>query len=213
MTGDSQADDSIQTGCCYGMPQIRHRPCYPNLPHDGIADRNKDRVANCRKYYEQYSQKRLTGGIMVCWCTHSVCYGFHCIPVGEGRNDVFSALVTRWPVAPKRIIYDFACALGPYCMTREPRFFAETQFLIDDFHAPGHTKCSKSAFLKSYSGVDAKLTKINSSAAECGNSGLSKIRKAVSYMRQGQAILFSWVFLSIWNRQQIRRLLERQAKA
>lgn len=32
------------------------------------------------------------------------------------------ALITRWPTAPERVIYDFACALGPYCMTREPQF-------------------------------------------------------------------------------------------
>lgn len=193
------------------MPQIRQRPQYPYLPFDGKADINKEQ-ANCRKFYETYSQKRQTGGIMACWCTHSICYGFHIIPVGEGRNDVFSALITRWPKAPERVVYDFACALGPYCWTREPDFFADTQFVIDGFHAGGHVKCSPAAFLKTYSEVDSSLSSINTSAAECGNSGLARIRKPVSYMTQEHAIIYSWVFISIWNRCQLLKLEGRKKR-
>ncbi|KAE9385145.1 hypothetical protein BT96DRAFT_960793 [Gymnopus androsaceus JB14] len=181
-------------GRLYEWEKIRERPHYPHLPHDGKAD------------------KRLTGGMMACWCTHSICYGFHCIPVGEGWNDVFSAMITRWPKAPKRVIYDFACALGPYCWTREPQFFADTQFLIDGFHAAGHKKCSTAAFLKTYSEVDASLALLKTSAAECGNSGMARIRKSVSYMLQGHAILYTWVFISIWNRRQIQKLAHRQER-
>lgn len=187
------------------MPAIRRRPRYPKLKHDQVNEGSK-RGATCSKFYGQYGQQRLTGGIMCVWCTHSVCYGFHCIPQGEGRNDVFSAIITRWPEAPKRVIYDFACALGPYCMTREPNFFAKTQFVIDDFHASGHTKCSPAAFLKSYAQVDPRLARINTSAAECGNGGISRIRKGVSYMGQKRAIMFTQVFISIWNRVMIRKL-------
>ncbi|KAK7016274.1 hypothetical protein R3P38DRAFT_3361401, partial [Favolaschia claudopus] len=174
----------METGCCYGLPKIRDRPRYPKLKHDINNDVGGKRGAKCSKFYSQYGERRLTGGIMCVWCTHSICYGFHCIPKGEGRNDVFSALVTRWETAPKRVIYDFACALGPYCMTREPEFFANTQFLIDDFHSVGHTKCSPAAFLKTHCNVDTRLSYINSSAGECGNSGLGRIRKSVSYMSQ-----------------------------
>lgn len=196
----------LQTGCCYGLPKIRERPKYPGLKHDTRADVGGKRGAKCSKFYSQYGEKRLTGGIMCVWCTHSICYGFHCIPKGEGRNDVFSALITRWEKAPKRVVYDFACALGPYCMTREPVFFAGTQFVIDDFHAMGHSKCAPAAFLKTYCEVDPRLGRINSSAGECGNSGISRIRKSVSYMSQERAILYTKVFLSIWNRQHIRSL-------
>ncbi|KAJ7212387.1 hypothetical protein B0H12DRAFT_1033226, partial [Mycena haematopus] len=194
-----------ETGCCYSMPKLRERPVYPKLKHDTRPDPggNLKRGAKCSKFYSQYGEKRLTGGIMCAWCTHSICYGFHCIPRGEGRNDVFSALVTRWERPPKRVIYDFACALGPYCMTREPEFFAGTQFLIDDFHAAGHTKCAPAAFLKTYCAIDARLRHINSSAGECGNSGIARIRKSVSYMSQDRAIVYTKVFLSIWNRQRI----------
>jgi hypothetical protein len=197
----------FQTGCCYSLPQIRVQPSYPFLSHDAKPELNGTRGQKCAKYYSKYGEQRLTGGMMCVWCTHSICYGFHFIPKGEGRNDVFSALITRWEKPPKRVIYDFACALGPYCMTREPDFFADTQFLIDTFHAQGHTKCTNAAFLTNYCQVDPRLSYINSSAAECGNSGLARIRKSISYMSQDHAIIYAKTFLSVWNRLQIRKLL------
>jgi hypothetical protein len=115
-------------------------------------------------------------------------------------------LLTRWPKAPKTVVYDFACALEPYCMTREPDFFADTLFAIDSFHAKGHTKCAPAAFLSTYANVDPRLACINSSAAECGNGGLNRIRKSVSYMSQDRAIIYMKVFLSVWNRLRVRKM-------
>ncbi|KAJ3846330.1 hypothetical protein EV368DRAFT_52947 [Lentinula lateritia] len=205
-TTTNKKDSWETTGCCYGMPQIRKRPKYPGIVNDGQVDVNKDRGRTCSKYYESYGKRKLTGGIMVCWCTHSICYGFHCIPESEGRNDVFSAMITHWEKAPKRVIYDFACSLGPYCMTREPEFFADTKFMVDGFHAYGHMRCSSASFVKSYMDVDSMMAGLNSSAAECGNNGIRRIRKSVSYMTQIHAIIYTWVFLSIWNRIKIKKM-------
>ncbi|KAL0563841.1 hypothetical protein V5O48_018219, partial [Marasmius crinis-equi] len=126
-------EDWRKTGTCYSFPKIREHPTYPGLSGDGTADKlNKaEWGGKCTKYYSTYGEKRLTGGIMAVWCTHSVCYGSHCIPKAEGRNDVFSAMYTRLPKAPQRVVYDFACALGPYFMARKPEFFKHTQFFID----------------------------------------------------------------------------------
>lgn len=203
-----------QTGSFYSLPVRRHRPTYPKIRGDGQKDQKAQREElkgeGCRKYYEQYVQRGLTGGIMVCWCTHSICYGFHCIPASEGRDDVFSALITRWPQAPKRVIYDYACALGPYCMLREPQFFANTFFNVDHFHAAGHVKCSPATSFSEYVNVDPTLAHTNSSAAECANSGLKRIRKSTSYMTQERAIIYTKIFLSIWNRgKKLRMLRER----
>lgn len=92
-------------------------------------------------------------------------------------------------------------------MVREPEFFADTLFVIDAFHSKGHTKCSPAAFLTTYANVDPRLAHVNSSAAECGNGGLNRIRKSVSYMAQDRAIAYTRVFLCIWNRLQTRRIL------
>lgn len=190
------------------MPEIRARPSYPGIPHEnGLDQGGTDAIEPdvCKKYYSTYSKNRLTGGLMCVWCSHSVCYGFHCIPASEGRNDVFSAIYTRWEKAPRVIIYDFACALQPYCMTREADFFKETLFVIDHFHATEH-KCSEACFLAPYCDNNPELARANSSAAECGNSGLTKIRKSVGYMRQDRAIMYVRVFIAIWNRKQIRKM-------
>jgi hypothetical protein len=92
-------------------------------------------------------------------------------------------------------------------MTREPDFFADTLFVVDSFHAKGHSKCSPAAFLSTYANVDPRLAHINPSAAECGNGGLHRIRKSVSYMSQAHAILYTKVFLSVWDRLRIRKLM------
>ncbi|KAG6827240.1 hypothetical protein H0H92_012650 [Tricholoma furcatifolium] len=194
-----------QSGSYYNMPQIRHRPVYPNIRDDNRAELSGKRSAHCSKFYARYSQQRMSGGILAAWCTHSICYGFHSIPSGEGRNDVFSALITHWENAPKIIVYDFACALGPYCLAREPEFFADTLFVVDDFHSDGHT-CSEATTLKAYCEVDPRLSRINSSAAECGNGGLARIKKSVSYMTQDRAIIYTKIFISMWNRMKLKRM-------
>ena len=196
-----------ETGTCYSQPQIHLRPVYPNLKYEQQKRDSGAHGGKCSKYYNEYGKRTLTGGIMGAWCTHVICYGFHCIPRSEGRDDVFSAMVTRWPKAPKHVIYDFACALGPYCMLREPEFFADTKFLIDNFHTANHTKCDRAWFLSSYSALDPHLAKVNSSAAECGNSGLDWIRKSISYMSQNRAILYMKIFISVWNRRKLRKQL------
>ncbi|KAF6747772.1 hypothetical protein DFP72DRAFT_821322 [Ephemerocybe angulata] len=79
----------IKTGCYYSMPIVRHRPVYSNLDWERRRkEATGQRGDRCGKYYSQYGERRLTGGIMVCWCSHSICYGFHCIPKSEGRDDV-----------------------------------------------------------------------------------------------------------------------------
>ena len=99
-------------------------------------------------------------------------------------------------MAPKTITYDFACALGPYCLAREPAFFAKTLFAIDQLHRHDHTKCSRAYFLETLMDNDLALSQLHSSAAECGSSGLSRFRKMVSYCKQENAVLLLRHFLN-----------------
>ena len=107
------------TGSCYGLPEVRRRPIYTGLTNDGKlgrletsgaaeggSDVRSDHVAppkgTCRKFYEKQGKARMSGGILAMWCSHGVCLGFHMIPAGEGRDDVFSVLFTR-SVLPFRL--------------------------------------------------------------------------------------------------------------
>ena len=209
----------LVTGVCYGSPPVRIRPKYPHLPNDSkLEDKLQDLAARnagdahdstCGKYYNTYKKPGLVGGLMVLWCRHSICVGFHIIPACEGWNDVFSALYTHWPTAPKVVIYDFACQLAPYSLLREPQFFRNTRFLVDQFHASGHTKCSKASSSTYAMQFDPALQVINTSAAEVGNSGAAKIRKSISYMTQRHAIQYTKVYMDVVNRCKTRIMIRK----
>jgi hypothetical protein len=202
----SDATDFEETGCYYGKPPHRIRPYYEGRDVDNERSITDD--GTCRKFYSSYKQNNLSGGLMALWCPHLTCVGFHKMPSCEGRNDVFSALFCYWKEAPKVVIYDFACQLGPYCMLREPEFFRNTLFAVDEMHAGGHKQCSQASFISNYMQVRPSLMAINSSAAECSNSGLNRIRKSVSYMGQSHAVLLTYVYLSVWNRKKQIGLME-----
>ena len=137
-TQEPESDNDVEkTRCWYGRQPYRVRPFYEGK--DIESERNVKEEGSCRKLYSTYSKNNLTGGLMALWCPHLVCLGFHKMPICEGRNDVFSAVFCYWEKAPKVIIYDFACQLGPYCMVREPEFFKNTLFAVDQMHANGHT--------------------------------------------------------------------------
>jgi hypothetical protein len=213
-TQDLESDNDVEkTGCCYGRQPYRVRPFYEGK--DVESEHNIKDEGSCRKLYSTYSKNNLTGGLMALWCPHLVCLGFHKMPTCEGRNDVFSAILRYWEKAPSVIIYNFACQLGPYCMFREPEFFKNTLFAVDEMHANGHTQCSQACFVSNYMQVRSSLMTVNSSAAECSNKGLNLIRKSVSYMSQKHVILFTYVYLSVWNRKRelaVREEIMRQVE-
>lgn len=205
------------TGTLYGLPPIRLRRVYSKLNYEAdgstksrgsTSDRDGDDTSRtgCNKYYKTYSKNGLTGGIFVMWCTHSVCLGFHSIPVAEGRNDVFSAIYTHFRTAPEIVIYDFACKLATYCFTREARYFRHTRFLIDELHAHDHKHCGQACLASNVMAYDSRVRQANTSAAECGNKGMKRIRKSVSFMTYEHAVIYTKVFLDIWNRSVIKRM-------
>jgi hypothetical protein len=199
-----------ETGCYYGHQPLRVRPYYEGK--DVVKERSVKEDGTCTKLYSTYAKNKLTGGnlscsknnltegIMALWCPHMVCIGFHAMPDCEGRNDVFSAIFCYWQTAPEVIVYDFACQLAPYCLAREPQFFQDTLFVVDQMHATGHNFCSQACFVSNYKQVRPSVMFINCSAAEAANSGLNRIRKSLSYMGERHACLFAYAYMSVWNR-------------
>jgi hypothetical protein len=199
--GAPSVNDWRTTGACYGKPKLRTRPKYIRVPHDGLTEDKLERSdSECGKYYSTYTKASLTGGLMVFWCRHSICVGFHTIPTAEGRNDAFAGLYCYWPEAPKIVVYDFACQLAPYAYVREADFFKQTRFIVDQFHFSGHTKCSRACSASFAMQHHPVMQVVNTSAAEVGNSGASRVRKSVSYMTQAHAIRYTKVYMDITNR-------------
>ena len=206
--------DWEDTGSFYGRPPLRHRPYYQNRDNsNSTSSADKSDSGFCQKYYSTYKkQQSLTGGLMAFWCPHLICLGFHKIPRAEGRNDVFSGLYVYFDEAPEVVVYDFACQLSDYAMAREPEFFKDTLFVVDEMHAKGHSSCSQASFSSNYMQCSPRLQEVNTSAAECSNSGLSRIRKSVSYMGQNHAILLTYVYICVWNRRRERELQKKKEK-
>ncbi|PPR05142.1 hypothetical protein CVT26_012228 [Gymnopilus dilepis] len=64
---DVPAKPWLETGSCYGMPQIRDRPTYPGIIYESGLDQgglDSTEPDVCRKYYSTYSKNRLTGGLI-----------------------------------------------------------------------------------------------------------------------------------------------------
>ena len=188
-----------ETGSYYSQPQIRTRPRYTKDNQSEL-----DRVG-CNKAFDR--KREMTGGLMILWCRHRICQGFHVMVKAEGRNDVMSAVLTRWKRAPRVICYDYACDLMRYSITREPSYFKETLFVIDQLHIKNHWDCSECFDFSQYKASGTKeLFAFNDQVAEQGNSLIDMIRVSCQYMSLGRFMDFTRLHLEVRNRIRIRTL-------
>ncbi len=86
------------------------------------ASRRAMKSQPCRPGFECSKIARghptLTPGIFTVFCPHGICYGFQAMKQHESPAVPFSIFKTRFPVAPRVIIYDNACHLHQYCLNR-----------------------------------------------------------------------------------------------
>jgi Kyakuja-Dileera-Zisupton transposase len=194
--------DCLRTGSCIGVTQVRHRSVY-EIDSTNEAD-------GCNHSFVSGSRgSKRTGGIFTWFCKHGICYGFYIIPKAEGRNEAFSFLYKYFKVAPKVVVYDFACALHDYCLNRQPAHFKHTAFLVDRFHWYNHKSCAKSYNLNLYR-VHVAL---NTQIAEQVNSHLKKIKSSVSQMKQVNFMRCSRFYLEMWNERKVKKLYAAWADA
>ncbi len=177
-----------KSGVCAVVNRVRHRPVYQ------LDQTNRDSSGDCRHAFISDASRR-TGGIFTWFCKHGICYAFFNIHNAEGRNEAFSFWYKYSAVAPKVVVYDFACALHGYCLNRQPEHFKDTVFLVDRFHWKSHNACARSCKLAMYS----QFKGLNSQVAEQCNSALTRIRRSVSQMRQNTCMTSVRLFLYVWN--------------
>lgn len=95
----------------------------------------------CTKH--QRPTGKLVPGLMLFWCMMCrKCVLFSLMPEAESPRTVADLLQTHMPAAPQRFQMDNACNLHTFVLNREPEYYANTQFLIDDCHWRGHVNCS-----------------------------------------------------------------------
>lgn len=89
--------------------------------------------STCTKH--KRSTIQLAPGIILFWCGKCwKCRGFALMRDAESPRTVFEVLYTRCPNPPVRFTYDNDCNEHHYILNREPEFFANTNFFIDEPH-------------------------------------------------------------------------------
>ncbi|KAJ8311149.1 LOW QUALITY PROTEIN: hypothetical protein KUTeg_011299 [Tegillarca granosa] len=115
----------------------------------------------------------------------------------ESPNVPFSILRTRFRQAPKVVIYDNACKLHDYCISRDPFFFQDTEFYIDRLHWDNHTSCSLAYNISLY----PQYQHLNSQCNAQANAGLKRIKDQLSYMTAKNFMVHCSLYL--WNKNRL----------
>ncbi|GJN87153.1 hypothetical protein Rhopal_000098-T1 [Rhodotorula paludigena] len=105
------------------------------------------------------------------------------------------------------VVYDFACSLASYCWLREPAFFRDTRFYVDELHAHGHSACSSAGFLASAMQTNNNLVEINSSAAEAAHTSIGKNRLTFSYQNEEHGAQMVALTFNMHNRIKRKKML------
>ena len=149
----------------------------------------------CTKYASM--TYKLIPGLTLVWCTCcELCVYFSIMPVAESPRTLMEALYTRWPEAPEQVCYDNGCNLHHFCLSREPEYFKNTRFLIDEMHFNDHKKCSPNYSTKLYPKVR------NSPLAEQKNSFLRLLASQSAYMSQITFLHYTRYFIHRLNKLQ-----------
>lgn len=130
------------------------------------------------------------------------------MPGPEGRNELYSILVSYFARAPRVVVYDFACALQDYCLNRAPGFFSHTTFVVDKFHWGNHADCGHGFDSRQYRAAAG----LNSEVAEQCNSVMQKVKPSVSQMSQENYMAFFRFFMHVYNVRKIAKLERLQAQ-
>ncbi|EFJ40079.1 hypothetical protein VOLCADRAFT_100152 [Volvox carteri f. nagariensis] len=133
-----------------------------------------------REPREKLQKRALLVQLVDCLASPALTVAYLPVAAAEGRNEVYSWMVSYLEKAPDLVVYDFACNLHEYCMNRAPAFFQGTQFAVDRFHWGNHVSCSHAYNLSLFPG----LSYINSEVAEQVNSELRPFKAMLSQMKQ-----------------------------
>ncbi|XP_061188793.1 uncharacterized protein LOC133196966 [Saccostrea echinata] len=196
---DAVEDDSIEESVDVeemsffpSLVKYRNRGLFEMDRKSGQTMKKKNVGDGCVK--KSLGHPSLLPGIFTIFCPHGVCYGFQVMESNESPNVPFTILRTRFRKAPKHIIYDNACKLQQYCLSRDPLFFQTSEFYVDRLHWDNHTACSLAYDLSLY----PQFCAINSQCNEQANAGLKRIKDQLSYMTANNFMMHCTLFL--WNK-------------
>ncbi len=129
----------------------------------------------------------------------------------SGLSIRSAAISSSLPEAPEGLVIHCRTT-GSFC--KRPlfnyRFVLQYECNRWWFHARDHSKCGQACFASNVMQFDERTRAVNTSAGECGNQGIGRIWKSVSYMNYEHAVLYTKVFMDVWNRMVARRIARQQ---
>ena len=200
--GPSILDGSyLHSGILTGLQRVRSKPQYQadSMKAEESVDGRKDA---CEHAFCKPGDR--TGGVFTILCEHGFVYASFIIKEAEGRKEPFAFMTQYLRKAPEYVIYDNACNLQDYCLSRAPLFFAHTKFLVDGFHWRNHKACSLGYMIKGYE--DKWLQALNTQIAEQNNSSLKNLKAMMSRMSQKSFMTLLKSFMCHWNYHKLKRM-------
>ena len=180
-----------ESGTCYYFTkhgqQVRVLPKYSK-------NVSKSFTEQCKKDFPKPSKHNWTYLFLWFCAKHHHCYGFHIIAGAEGRKDAFASAYKYMQSAPPIVYYDFSCSLSEYALNRQPDFFRNTRFFLDEFHSFGHT-CGDNHKAKRIKGIPHP----NTSICEQFNSYLKGFVYTSNKLTQSHFTFLLQLFIHIWN--------------
>ena len=157
-------------------------------------EKNEKVTSTCSKNYPIVGKKGTTYLFLWFCPLHGHCFGYHMIPIAEGRKDPSASLYLFKENAPEIVMYDFSCQLDEYVRNRESGFYSKTRFFHDIFHGYSH-KCGSTFESNRLQG----LNEVNTSICEQFNSFLQCIKKSSKLMTQVHYNFYVQFFIHLWN--------------
>lgn len=174
-----------------GHQQIRPTPFNDELKNVS----QQDMFGVCSKNYVQKNDSFTPGALTFCCsCSTPKTLGFKVLGKNEGPRAVLDILLSRFPVLPRHMIYDFGCGL--YSSAAHNLWWAleDTTITSDALHSLNHN-CSPSYFPTAHE----SLNMTNTVAHEQRNRPISEIQNTLRYASQESYIALLAYQLSILN--------------